>query len=104
VTVTGPGGSGKTRLAAEVAGRVAGQAAGPAVLHLVDCSLLVPPRPGADGRYRYGMLETLHAYGARRLEEAGEQEQATAALAGYYPLVEQVATARWVHVMSRRRR
>jgi len=62
---------------------VAGEGAGPAVLHLVDCSLLVPPRTDPDGRSRYVMLETLRAYGSRLLAEAGEQEQATAALAGY---------------------
>jgi len=62
---------------------VAGDGAGPAVLRLVDCSLLVPPRTGADARSRYGMLEMLRAYGAGQLEQAGEQEQALAALAGY---------------------
>jgi predicted ATPase/DNA-binding CsgD family transcriptional regulator len=62
---------------------VAGEAAGSAVLHLVDCSLLVPPRTGPDGRSRYGMLETLRAYGAGLLARAGEQEAAAAALAGY---------------------
>ena len=51
-----------------------GEAAGPAVLHLVDCSLLVPPRPGPDGRARYLMLQTLRAYGARLLADAGEQD------------------------------
>jgi predicted ATPase/DNA-binding CsgD family transcriptional regulator len=57
--------------------------AGPAVLHLVDCSLLVPPRPGPDGRSRYLMLETLRAYGTRLLAQAGEQDQAQVALARY---------------------
>jgi len=47
----------------EAAGEVAGPDAGPVVLHLVDCSLLVPPRAGPDGRSRYAMLETLRAYG-----------------------------------------
>ena len=51
------------------------------VARLVDCSLLVPPRPGPDGRSRYVMLETLRAYGAGLLAEAGEQDQAAAALA-----------------------
>ncbi len=51
---------------------VAGEAAGPAVLRLVDCSLLNPPRDGPDGRPRYSMLETLRAYGAGRLAESGE--------------------------------
>jgi predicted ATPase/DNA-binding CsgD family transcriptional regulator len=61
---------------------VAGPGAEPAVLHLVDCSLISPPRPGRDGRARYLMLETLRAYGADRLAETGEQ-QAAARLAGY---------------------
>jgi predicted ATPase/transcriptional regulator with XRE-family HTH domain len=67
----------------EAAEAVAGAAAGPGVLRLVDCSLLVPPQAGPDGRLRYVMLETLRAYGAGRLAEAGEQEQAEAALARY---------------------
>jgi len=67
----------------EGAEAVAGAGAGPAVLHLVDCSLLVPPRAGPDGRWRYVTLETLRAYGARLLAEAGEREQAEAALARY---------------------
>ena len=67
----------------EGAEAVAGQGAGPAVLRLVDCSLLTPPRDGPDGRSRYLMLETLRGYGAGRLAEAGEQDQAAAALAGY---------------------
>src|SRR6516164_4909484 len=60
----------------EAAEAVAGAAAGPIVLRLVDCSLLVPPRAGPDGRPRYGMLETLRAYGGRLLAEAGEFEEA----------------------------
>jgi len=67
----------------EGAEAVAGAGAGPAVLHLVDCSLLVPPRTGPDGRSRYGMLETLRAYGAGLLAEAGEAEAVAAALATY---------------------
>jgi predicted ATPase/DNA-binding CsgD family transcriptional regulator/DNA-binding XRE family transcriptional regulator len=67
----------------EGAEAVAGEAADPAVLRLVDCSLLPPPRDGPDGRPRYSMLETLRVYGAGRLAEAGEQDQAAAALAGY---------------------
>ena len=67
----------------EAAEAVAGDGAGPAVLRLVDCSLLVPPRAGPDGRSRYVMLETLRAYGAGLLAETGEQEAAAAALAGY---------------------
>ena len=65
----------------EAAEAVAGPGAGPAVLHLVDCSLLVPPRPGPDGNSRYAMLETLRGYGARLLAGSGEQDDAAAALA-----------------------
>src|SRR5271165_152863 len=67
----------------EGAEAVAGAGSGPAVLHLVDCSLLVPPRASPDGRSRYVMLETLRAYGTERLTEAGEGDATAAALAGY---------------------
>ena len=62
---------------------VAGLGAGPTVPRLVDRSLLVPPRAGPDGRTRYAMLETLRAYGAGLLDEAGENGDVTAALAEY---------------------
>jgi predicted ATPase/DNA-binding CsgD family transcriptional regulator len=62
---------------------VAGDGAGKALLRLVDCSLVVPPRPGPDGESRYPMLDTLRAYGAGRLTTAGEQPAAAATLAGY---------------------
>jgi predicted ATPase/DNA-binding CsgD family transcriptional regulator len=65
----------------QAAEAVAGPAAVPAVLRLVECSLLVPPRPGPDGRSRYAMLETLRVYGAGLLAGAGEQDLAQAALA-----------------------
>ncbi len=92
----------------EGAEAVAGTGAGPAVLHLVDCSLLVPPRPGPDGRSRYVMLETLRAYGAGLLAEAGEGDAVAAALAAYALRVAEeamtglaagdgeVAAARWL--------
>ena len=67
----------------EGAEAVAGAGAAPAVLRLVDCSLLVPPRAGADGRVRYVMLETLRTYGARLLTQFGEQPTVAAALAGW---------------------
>jgi predicted ATPase/DNA-binding CsgD family transcriptional regulator len=60
---------------------VAGPGAGQAVLRLVDCSLLVPPRVDPDGRSRYLMLETLRAFGARLLAEDGEYDATAAALA-----------------------
>ena len=78
----------------EAAGAVAGQEAVPAVLRLVECSLLVPPRPGPDGRPRYAMLETLRDYGAGLLAQAAEQVDAEAALARYMLRVaEQAVTA-----------
>jgi hypothetical protein len=92
----------------EGAEAVAGADASPAVLHLVDCSLLVPPRAGPDGRSRYVMLETLRAYGAGLLAKAGEADAAAAALAGYALRVTdeamsgltagtgEVAAARWL--------
>ena len=67
----------------EAADAVAGAGARTVVLRLVDCSLLVPPRAGPDGRARYLMLETLRIYGADRLDESGDQPGAAAALAGY---------------------
>jgi predicted ATPase/DNA-binding CsgD family transcriptional regulator len=67
----------------EGAEAVAGADAGRAVLRLVDCSLLVPPRVGPDGRTRYAMLETLRAYAARLLAEACEDGKAAAALGAY---------------------
>ena len=67
----------------EAAEAVAGTGTAAAVLRLVDCSLLVPPRAGPDGRSRYVLLETLRAYGAGLLAEAGEHDAAAAALAGY---------------------
>jgi predicted ATPase/class 3 adenylate cyclase len=77
----------------EGAEAIAGADAGLAVLRLVDCSLLVPPRTGADGRPRYVMLETLRAYGARLRAEAGEQDTAAAALAAYALRVAEEAAA-----------
>ncbi|MGH3169411.1 MAG: ATP-binding protein [Trebonia sp.] len=67
----------------EAAEAVAGPDAGPVVLRLVDCSLLVPPRLGADGRSRYAMLLTLRDYGLARLREASEEPQMRAALAAF---------------------
>ena len=77
----------------EGAEAVAGIGAGLAVLRLVDCSLLVPPRAGVDGRPRYVMLETLRAYGALLRAEAGEQDTAAAALARYALRVAEEAAA-----------
>ena len=77
----------------EGAEAVAGTGAGLAVLRLVDCSLLVPPRTGADGRPRYVMLETLRAYGAKLRDQAGEQDTVAAALAAYALRVAEEASA-----------
>ncbi len=75
----------------EAAEAVAGAGAAAVVLRLVECSLLIPPVPGADGRARYLMLETLRAYGADRLTEAGQRDEAAAALASYMLLVTEAA-------------
>jgi DNA-binding CsgD family transcriptional regulator len=72
---------------------VAGPGAGLAVVRLVDCSLLVPPQTGADGRSRYVMLETLRAYGAMLLAESGEQDAMAAELARYALRVAEDAVA-----------
>jgi DNA-binding CsgD family transcriptional regulator len=77
----------------QAAEAVAGQAARPAILHLVDCSLLSPPQAGPDGRPRHVMLETLRAYGAGRLAGAGERDQADGALAGHALAVAEQAAA-----------
>ena len=77
----------------QAAEAVAGSDTGPGVLHLVDCSLLAPPRPGPDGRPRYQMLETLRAFGTGQLVTAGEQAAAAAALARYALQVAEQATA-----------
>jgi predicted ATPase/DNA-binding CsgD family transcriptional regulator len=71
------------RFTLEGAEAVAGPGAGRAVLRLTDCSLLIPPRVGPDGRTRYAMLETLRAYAAGLLAGAGEDADALAALAAY---------------------
>jgi predicted ATPase/DNA-binding CsgD family transcriptional regulator len=67
----------------DAAEAVAGTDAGPSVLRLVDCSLLVPPTTGPDGRSRYAMLETLRGYGLSRLRDAGEEHAAASALTAY---------------------
>jgi predicted ATPase len=77
----------------EGAEAVAGPDAGSVVLHLVDCSLLLPPRPGPDGRSWYAMLETLRVYGVRLLAEVGEADRAAAALSGYALQVAEQAAA-----------
>jgi predicted ATPase/class 3 adenylate cyclase/DNA-binding CsgD family transcriptional regulator len=75
----------------EAAEGVAGQGASAAVLRLVECSLLVPPRPGPDDRARYAMLETLRGYGAGL--QAGAQDDAEVALARYAVGVAEQAAA-----------
>jgi len=77
----------------EGAEAVAGPDAGPAVLRLVDCSLIVPPRVGPDDRHRYVMLETLRGYGAWLLAKAGEADAAAASLARYALQVAEEAAA-----------
>src|SRR5215472_5079271 len=56
----------------EGAEAVAGAGAKRAVLRLVDCSLVTPPRVEPAGWSRSLLLETLRAYGAALLDAAGE--------------------------------
>jgi predicted ATPase/DNA-binding CsgD family transcriptional regulator len=77
----------------DAAETVAGNAAGPAVLKLVDCSLITPPRAGPDGRGRYLMLETLRAFGLDRLTEAGERPGTEALLVQHMLAVAERAAA-----------
>jgi non-specific serine/threonine protein kinase len=72
---------------------VVGQDAAPIVFRLVECSLLVPPRTGPDGQARYAMLETLRAYAASRLAEAGESNAVAERLARYAVQVAEQAAA-----------
>ena len=74
--------------------------AGRVVLRLVDCSLVLPPRTGSDGRSRYAMLETLRAYAASLLTEAGEEAGVSAALAEYAVEVSMGAAAE-IHTRGR---
>ena len=53
------------------------------VTRLVRRSLLVAPRAGADGQFRYGMLETLRAFASARLDESGERMDCAAAVANW---------------------
>ena len=59
----------------EAADAVGGEGSGPVVLRLVECSLVVPPREGLDGRWRYAMLQTLRGYGAGLLAGSGEHDR-----------------------------
>jgi predicted ATPase/DNA-binding CsgD family transcriptional regulator len=77
----------------EAAVAVAGTDAGPAVLHLVDCSLLTPPNTGPDGRARYAMLETVRAFARDRLIEAEEEDAASQKMAEYALTVAGAASA-----------
>ena len=92
----------------EAAEAVAGPGAAPVVARLVDCSLVVPPREGPDGRWRYSMLQTLRAYGSGLLAGSGEQDAAEIALArwavevagqaaaGLQTVEGEAAAARWL--------
>ena len=67
----------------EAAEVVAGSQADSSVLHLVDSSLLTPPRDDSDGRARYLMLATLRAFALEQLDESGERDDAATAMAAY---------------------
>ncbi|MYS21204.1 Predicted ATPase, partial [Streptomyces sp. DvalAA-14] len=51
---------------------------------LVDKSLVVAQQPQGAGRIRYRMLESIRAYGAERLAEAGESATTLRAHAAYF--------------------
>jgi len=53
------------------------------VARLVRRSLLVAPRAGPDGQFRYRMLETLRAYASARLDESGTRGETAAAIAAW---------------------
>jgi predicted ATPase/DNA-binding CsgD family transcriptional regulator len=72
---------------------VAGTGTETAILHLVDCSLLSPPRPGADGRARFSMPQTVRAFAASQLDDSGERPEAQAALARHAVAVAEQAAA-----------
>jgi predicted ATPase/DNA-binding CsgD family transcriptional regulator len=72
---------------------VAGRQAGPAVLHLVDCSLLTPPTDAPDGNARYLMLESLRAFALEQLARSHEQQDAVAAMCAYALTAAQGAAA-----------
>jgi predicted ATPase/DNA-binding SARP family transcriptional activator len=57
---------------------------------LVDKSLVEPAR-GRDGEQRYRLLETIRAYGAERLAQAGEADDIRARHAAYFLAMSQVA-------------
>jgi predicted ATPase/DNA-binding CsgD family transcriptional regulator len=59
---------------------IAGSEAESSVPHLVDCSLLTPPRAGTDGQARYLMLETVRAFALERLDGSGERDDAESAM------------------------
>jgi predicted ATPase/DNA-binding CsgD family transcriptional regulator len=84
----------------EAAEALTGAQGGRIVLRLAECSLVLPPRTGPDGRSRYAMLETLRAYAAGLLAEAGEEAGVSAALAAYAAEMS-AAAATAIHVCDR---
>ena len=75
---------------------VADPDAAPAVLHLVERSLLIPPQPGLDGLLRYSMQQVLRSYGLGDLAETGEQASAEEALARHaVQMAEETAAGLW---------
>ena len=62
-------------------------------LHLVDCSLLTPPRAGPDGRSRYLMLDALRDYGAGLVDARGAGSGRAALTEYAQEVARQAATA-----------
>ena len=77
----------------DTAEAVAAPDAGPAVLSLVDASMLTPPTDGADGRARYLMLDSLRAFGREQLDRSSEREDALSAMTAHALRLAENATA-----------
>ncbi|WP_405786079.1 MULTISPECIES: AfsR/SARP family transcriptional regulator [unclassified Streptomyces] len=78
------------------------------VAALVEKSLVVAQQPDGAGRVRYRMLESIRAYGAERLTEAGGTEAALAAHIAYFldfaltadPHLRRTEQLEWLRLLS----
>lgn len=75
----------------------------PALLDLVDYSLLVPPARGPDHTERYAMLQGVRAFALERLLDADEQPGVERAMFDYY-LAAAERCARSIHTAEREAR
>ncbi len=65
------------------AGAAVGSEVAEVVARLVRRSLLVGPRQGVDGQFRYAMLETIRAYASALLDQSGDRHQVSEAVADW---------------------